>query len=337
MMLVNRARVRPALGAALVASMAWVLSACGGGGGEPPLEVAVSVNGVPDASNPLTIGEATTINVASGSTLVFTSEEDTRWAPVATSSSFSVNSFSVTEKSMTVSSDAGGTVQVVFSDARDEAKTASLTVVVAPKEFARVAPREGQFFDMAVRLTDLEGGVTTWDERLITRLDGSGGNYAEEVWSGDAYQYIVSRELYDHLGRYLGWDHPHAPLACTNSQPLVNHSYPLHVGKTWSGATSRRCDGGPANYDLAYERSVEAFEPVTVPAGTFNTLRIRSEQRVSNISIAGVPSAYDVIRTCWWAVDLGRDVKCEYSYDYPAGTAGTLTASVVETLQSHGL
>lgn len=336
---VNRPRVRVALSVGLVAGMTWVLSACGGGGGggeEPPLEMVVSVNGVSDASNPLTIGESTTINVASGSTLVFTSEEDSRWAPVATNSSFSVDSFSLTEKAMTVSSNAGGTLLVVFSDARDATKTATLTIVVAPQEFARVAPREGQFFDMTVSVTRLNGEVLAWDERLVTRLDGAGGSHAEEVWQGDAYDQIVSRELYDHLGRYLGWDHPHSPVECTYSQPLVYHSYPLHVGKTWSGDASRSCQGGPAAFDLAYERTVEAFEPVTVPAGTFNALRVRSEQRNSNVASPGVPPTYDVIRTCWWAVDLGRDVKCEYAYLYPAGAADTLTASIVETLKSHG-
>lgn len=340
---VNRPRVRVALSVGLVAGMTWVLSACGGGGGggggggeePPPLEMVVSVNGVSDASNPLTIGESTTINVASGSTLVFTSEEDSRWAPVATNSSFSVDSFSLTEKAMTVSSNTGGTVLVVFSDARDVAKTATLTVVVAPREFARVSPKEGQFFDWEVHGTRVNGEPWRDAHRRVTHLEGSDGGYSLNYFAGPDLDQASSRFLYDTQDRYLGWDHPLAPVSCSYDNPLVYQSYPLHVGKAWVGTARRDCEGGPAEFDMAYERSVDAFERLTVPAGTFDTLRIKSEIHYSNVSGDSGPSSYDVTRTCWWAVDLGRDVKCEYAFHYPDGDWATSTATSVETLTAY--
>jgi hypothetical protein len=128
----------------MVAVMA--LAACGGGSddNEPALGVTVTVDGTAESTGPLTAGQTSAIEVASGATLVFASEGETRWDPTATGSTYTVNSFSFTSKSMTVSSNGGGTLVVVFTNKADESQKATLNVTVAPKEFQRVAPREGE-------------------------------------------------------------------------------------------------------------------------------------------------------------------------------------------------
>lgn len=324
------------LGAALCGV---VLAGCGGGGDEgAEMEVAVSVDGVADTSNPLVVGEATTIHVASGSTLVFASDEETRWAPVGAGSSFTVNAFNFTSKSIIVSSNGGGTVTVAFADKRDATKTATLTIVVAPKEFARVAPQEGRWFDVLARATLKDGETFDFPERLVTRLGGPDGAYHLDVMEGAGYLNNTSRRLYDGQDRYVGSERLGGAV-CTYDNPLVYQSTPMHVGKTWSGSASRGCTdsvGTYSSFSMSYTREVKAFERISVPAGAFDTLRVESQLQYTNATGRGIPgNAYTGTQTCWWSVVLGRDVKCVVEYTYPDGSPGSVTARVTETLTAY--
>lgn len=303
-------RISMWVGVALATS---VLTACGGGGGGEEtheFEVAVKVDGVADDSNPLTNGEATTINVASGATLVFDSEIETRWSPSATSSSYEVKGFSFTSKSLTVDSNAGGTLSIVFSDKADASRKATLTVNVAPKEFQPVARLDGQVETWSETSVDTTGGASHYDSLRRTVLMDN-GNYAVEF--GDPAtpdDYSVTRSLYDAQDRYLGFVNTESGTECFYDNPVTLLSYPLHVGKSWSGDAKRVC--GLQTFSQHYSRTVEAFEQVVVPQGKHDALRIKSEaQYSSTFSDPDIPPySYTMNTTCWWAVDLGRNVKC---------------------------
>lgn len=316
-----------ATGAAMVAAM-LALGGCGGGDSDTPaLEVAVKVDGVADPSNPLSAGESTTISVPSGATLSFDSEGETRWSPTATGSSYEINSFSYTAKSMTVSSNDGGTLAIVFTNKGDETETATLNVTVAPKAFQRVVPREGE---LAVWKGTLHNGDgTTSDNSFRTRItllnDGQYGFDTASETDPDTYS---TRSLYDAQDGYLGWESLLSSFSCLYSASTANVSYPMHVGKTWSGASTRTCTDG-SGFDVSYTRTVAAFQRINVPAGEFDTLRIESEL---SYQLPDSDRNYSVTSTCWWAVQIGRQVKCEYVYHFPEGTSGP--ARAVDELSS---
>ena len=86
-----------------------------------------------------------------------------------------------------------------------------------------------------------------------------------------------------------------------NDNPVVQVSYPLQVGKTWTGSAHRDCPSKPSsNFDLSYARAVEAYERITVPEGSHDALRIRSELSYSNLGY-DPEGGYTVTTTCWWA------------------------------------
>lgn len=318
-----------AIGVATLAALA-LLGACGGGDDDspPPLAVTVKVNGAA-AGEELNAGEAATIDAPSGATLVFDSVDPTRWAPTATDSSFHVDGFSFTSKAVTVASNGGGTLVVVFTNKADETQKATLTVNVAPKEFERVAAIDGESSDWMYDRTNRAGQKTMSTVRTHLSLNGDAGDYsvAVETLTGNVF---FSTTNYDALDRVIGI----GPLdtGCKDDAPVANFSYPLHVGKQWSGTSTRTCDGTKV-YDQAYDRVVEAFERISVPAGSFDTLRIKSAISITNTSGTDIPGeSYAYTRTCWWSVTLGRNVKCQFDYDYPDGTPDPYLRSQTQTM-----
>lgn len=314
-----------------------ILAACGGSSGEdtPDFEVTVKVDGVADSSNPLTDGESTTINVDSGATLVFDSEIETRWTPTATNSTYDVNTFSFNAKSLTVNSNGGGTLSIVFSDKEDAARNATLTVVVAAKQFARVPIVDGEIQEWTmtyVRRDDLKT-IDHNRTRAVTNNDGSYGLQFAFLNFSDSY---TSRTDYDAQDRTLGTRGLVGIHTCSYSTPVAWYNYPMQVGATWSGEAERTCDGETLNKQ-AYVRTVEAFERVTVPAGTFDAVRVKSVVNFTVYTDPSIPGGqYTYTRTCWWAVDIGRHVKCIGEYDYPDGTPDYYTRSSTEILTSLG-
>jgi len=298
----------------MVAVMA--LAACGGGGSshdEPALEVTVNVDGVADSAGPLSAGETSTVEIASGATLVFDSPGETRWEPTTTDSSFTVNSFSFTSKSMTVSSNAGGTLVVVFTNKADPSQKATLNVTVAAKEFARVARVDGEVESWSTSIVDSARGTTQTNTlRRTVLLDQ--GRYGIEDEDTDTGASSGVRNLFDAQDRDLGYVFTATGEECLYDNPLVVLSYPLRVGTSWSSDARDDCSTFQS-VDLHSSGTVEAFERIVVPQGSHDALRIKSETLTTITSHEPTfpVFTFTVTSTCWWAVDLGRNVKCDYT------------------------
>lgn len=325
--------MRLSLAAILSIGMAWGLSACGGGSGEeePVFAVTATVQGESSSGTTLAAGQSASLSVPSGATLVFSSEGETRWTPTPTDASFIVNNFSYTSKSMTVTSNAGGSLVVVFTDRGDSTKSATLAVNVAPKEFHQVGRVDGE---VEAWTTSFKSGETTSENKFLRRTvllgaDGYGLDFGDPATPGIYGQ----RSLYDTQDRYLGFTFPASGLSCSYDTPLPQVSYPLHVGKTWSGTATRHCLPERDVLVQDYVRTVEAYERITVSQGTHDALRIKADLRYA-VSFPSIPDAepysYTLEATCWWAVDLGRNVKCTYERHYDDGS----TTLSTETLTS---
>jgi len=63
-------------------------------------------------------------------------------------------------------------------------------------------------------------------------------------------------------------------LATRNTPPRLEFIWPLAVGATWSQTYRYERPANKHSYDTSYISGVETEETVTVPAGTFKTLKI---------------------------------------------------------------
>src|SRR5262249_53307170 len=155
--------------------------------------------------------------------------------------SFHVNSFSFTSKSMTVTSNAGGTLVVVFKNKADETQTATLTVNVAPQEFARVSAIEGELAQWNSTITYGDGSTDDLSYHTRTTLMDSGAYGLDTAGVNAQPDTYSTRSLYDAQDEYLGWQTITGSSSCLYDHPVVQFSLPMHVGKTWTGSATRTC------------------------------------------------------------------------------------------------
>lgn len=130
------------------------------------------------------------------------------------------------------------------------------------------------------------------------RMRFSGGNDLNPV------------RMYDRNERTLAEFVPHAPLA----------RYPLSVGHKWSGQYRFVSPDFSINANVRTTCAVEAFEPVTVPAGTLEAFRIAC---VDRMEIGG--RDWRTHTTRWYAPEAATFVKAEQRED-PANWNYELTA-----------
>lgn len=114
---------------------------------------------------------------------------------------------------------------------------------------------------------------------------------------------------------------PELNLIETRSGSVVTYSsvpprpvlaFPLEVGREW---TSRSRDERPASENRWTGKArVEAFEPVTVPAGTFQAFRIRIESFYNHTQRAGDGYSWSgtMNETLWYAPSARTVVRWEW-------------------------
>jgi len=95
-----------------------------------------------------------------------------------------------------------------------------------------------------------------------------------------------------------------------------SYSWPLEVGKKWSGKATWP---GPASmtgtWKASFESKVVGVEKITVAAGTFDAVRIESKGRYSTNARSGSWNGWggEIIETIWYAPAVRRAVKFTYT------------------------
>jgi hypothetical protein len=79
--------------------------------------------------------------------------------------------------------------------------------------------------------------------------------------------------------------------------PPIGFDWPLEVGKTWSRSFKMTIHSTNQSFDIASNGTVEAYEDVTVPAGTFKTFRVH------------VTNNFGGDETFWYSPEHGIFVK----------------------------
>ena len=98
----------------------------------------------------------------------------------------------------------------------------------------------------------------------------------------------------------------------TSWNPPIGWQWPLEVGKSWTARTKQTNHAAKTAIDLEYTQTVEAYEQITVPAGTYQTFRVRTVNSLGDENVQ------------WWSPDTGIFMKqsLRRSAKHPAG-AGT--------------
>jgi hypothetical protein len=79
--------------------------------------------------------------------------------------------------------------------------------------------------------------------------------------------------------------------------PPIGWDFPLTVGSTWSTKHKFTIYAAKRTVPLEVKFNVEAYEEVTVPAGTFRTFRIHTVDNLGNDNVT------------WWSPEIGLFIK----------------------------
>lgn len=149
---------------------------------------------------------------------------------------------------------------------------------------------------------------------------------SERVWQGRqalVFQFPGGSTIADPAdGKWIAVLAPNEAVVLTWDPPL-GYEWPLEVGKTWVSRhrLTNRATGRTIDFEANWK--VEAYEDVTVPAGTFRAYRIRYSDTMGNEDVQ------------WSSPDLGIFVKTSQkrSASHPQGAGTRETELVSQTIR----
>lgn len=344
-----------------------VIAGCGGGGGgdddlgdptvaapdqtppapDPSFNLTATVAGKSVASFKVANGESGTLNVNSGDEAVLMSSAGVLWT--VQSSDPAVSYTQVKDPTDTVldyklSSAQGGQIVLWASSKIDEKVIATVTIVVAPQQYT---PKEAVLGAISTyALSDTYVDSTTQQstysrETTVVNPDGSytsdsknSSNVVTDTYTANADGNRLSRTYVSGSGIVVG-------NLCTYTPSREYLNFPMYVGKSWASTWEYACTAGyheTANLNA----TVLNAEQVTVPAGTFDALRVRlattltnsNDGNLANGSIGTGQATYQIVTIGWYAPTIGQYVKYERTYTYVGMRPNSYISTEVETLQS---
>lgn len=137
------------------------------------------------------------------------------------------------------------------------------------------SPAVGSTFQRALKDTGSYGsGATT---SIITRMP-------KRMWQGrEVLVWSQTRGptlLQEPSGAYVAFLNGEAPVI--SFDPPIGYEWPLSVGKSWTRQVKMTVHATQQTIPLESKMTVEAYEDVTVPAGTFKAFRVRSTDNLGN-------------------------------------------------------
>ena len=175
-------------------------------------------------------------------------------------------------------------------------------------------------------------GVRVGDTWMFNKIDGWNGSLEEVtvnvVKRSDASGIVMESSSLDGSSvakvlRTTAFNlvRVEAPAFTQKAEPFYpNYSFPLYVGKTWSGKVVLSNTKQPGTEVTATLRGrADDWELVTVPAGTFFALKLSMEGTYYATDSGGGWSG-TIEDTLWYAPEVRNAVRYEYS-DFTGGTS----------------
>jgi hypothetical protein len=334
---------------AAIGILGLVLAGCGGGGGggddDAPSGFTLSgnVSGTPitgqdgETSITVTDSKAIVLSMASGKELVISSTEPVSWtiAPNSTVTATPVKATTDTSWDQTLNSPQGGQLVLTITSKDNPAAVATATITVAPQQFAAVAPVTGHTTNWTEN--DVYNNGTKQDttySRLVTSVAADGSDTVDSL---NAQAVVTDHYANDASGNRLSRTYAANNNLCTYTPSREYLSFPLVVGKTWNPAWQYSCAAGYKETATA-TATAEAWESVTVPAGTFDALRVRIDTTLTNSNDTALlngntgQATYSIAVLAWYAPSQGTFVKYQSTYTYNGPAPGSYLATQVQSL-----
>jgi hypothetical protein len=154
-------------------------------------------------------------------------------------------------------------------------------------------PPTGSTWTVNLKLSgSLGSGVRDATSESLGEVDWDGRRVMGNYMRGGAHAYFdAERRIVASVrdGKPIQTYHPYEAL----------YDWPLFAGKSWSSEFQLKIYDRNQTLDLKYAFTVEAFEEVTTPAGTFKTFRIRR-------------TSPDDRYVTWYEPRLGLEVKRDW-------------------------
>jgi len=187
--------------------------------------------------------------------------------------------------------------------------------VMAPKAERYVAPAVGATWVTARRDTGSYGSASV---QLAGRFLG------EQMWQGRKVIAFEGQEftlLAYPTGDWVAQVKGSTPLVSWD--PPLSWDWPLDVGKTWTRTYRVTIHASKQTIPLEVRQKVEAYEDVTVPAGTFKAFKISTSDTLGNENLA------------WFSPELGIFVKqsLRRTAKHSAGPGARETELVSQTIK----
>ena len=166
------------------------------------------------------------------------------------------------------------------------------------------------------------GAGDSWSYRVVNVYNGEArGTVQYRVEKADANQLAIvtssdlaalgtSRtEIYtaDGQGLKQAIINHDQPVEYQFAQPYPAYEFPLESGKSWSKRVQATNVANGRRASVRVDGDVLGTEHVTVPAGAFDTIKIR--RRIYAGDFEGSRSETNIVETEWYAPALGRAVK----------------------------
>lgn len=307
--------------------LAGVLSACGGGGDGDSGGSTLSVSATGSASQGVSVGsgQSSSLSVQSSDFIRLQTSQPVRWQAVITSTKTTVTNQTLTDTqwSGNLVSPAGDNITLTAALVSDPSKVFTLKLTVAPQRYTSKPYKVGEVATLAE--THQFIGGSSYVENIAYTIAAVNNGQATVTSVNTANNAQDTSYLQDQDRNRLTRTYANGNV-CTYSPKRLYYDMPLYVGKPLSGAWTYACQAGYTE-KATMTGTVEGFETVTTPAGTFDTLRLAFTVNYTNSNDVQLPNgntgnaAYKETILGWWSTEQGRIVKWQSTYSYAPGFA----------------